>query len=149
MGTPATFGQRAIARCVDMVVLFLLSAGAIAGFVEEQADGTTTFDAPWWWVVLVFVGVLAYETVPVRVRGQTPGKIITHIRIVTVDTGDNPSWRQAFARWVVPAMLLLLSAVLGPIVLPVLAVVYGTALLDREGRSVLDKLAGTRVVQAR
>ena len=37
--TPATFRQRAIARCVDIGVLFLLTLGALAGFVEEQPGG--------------------------------------------------------------------------------------------------------------
>ena len=116
---PATLGQRAIARCLDFVVLLLLLAGSFAGFTDKGADGTTTFDVPWWWVVLVLVAMLAFEVVPVHVRGQTPGKILG------------------------------MSPILSLAVLPVLAVIYGTALLDRGGRSVLDKLAGTRVVQAR
>lgn len=147
---PATLGQRAIARCLDFVVLLLLLAGSFTGFTDKDADGTTTFDVPWWWVVLVLVALLAFEVVPVHVRGQTPGKILTKIRVVSVTTGDNPTWRQALARWVIPVGILLgLSPILSLAVLPVLAVVYGTALLDRGGRSVLDKLAGTRVIQAR
>ena len=147
--TPASLGQRAIARCLDFVVLLLLLAGSFAGFAEEDADGTTSFDVPWWWVMLVLVALLAFEVVPVHVRGQTPGKILTKIRVVSASTGENPSWRQALARWIVPVAILLgLSPILSLAVLPVLAVVYGTALLDRGGRSVLDKLAGTRVVQA-
>ncbi len=146
---PATLGQRAIARCLDFVVLLLLLAGSFAGFTNKDADGTTSFDVPWWWVVLVLVAVLSFEVVPVHVRGQTPGKILTKIRVVSAATGKSPSWGQALARWIVPVAILLgLSPILSLAVLPVLAVVYGTALLDRGGRSVLDKLSGTRVVQA-
>lgn len=145
----AGLGQRAIARCVDTVVLMLLITGAFAGFTERDADDNVTFDVPWWWIVLVLVGVLTYELVPVRLRGQTPGKILTRIRVIDASTGGAPSWRQAFIRWIIPMVVLLtLAPVAGMIVFPLLAVLYGTALLDRGGRSSLDKLAGTRVVQA-
>ena len=149
MNTPATLVQRAIARCVDMVVLLLLIVGALARFVVEDADGRTP-DVVWWWVALVVVGVVAYEIVPVHLRGQTPGKILTHIRVVNADTGENPSWRRAFVRWIVPVVIMLgLLPVLKAVVFPLLAVLYGTALLDRGNRSLLDKLANTRVVQAK
>lgn len=151
MNTPASLGQRAIARCVDTVVLLLLTVGSLAGFAGKDAAGTTTFDAPpWWWLVLVFVGVISFEVVPVHVRGQTPGKILTRIRVVSIDTGANPSWRQAFVRWILPAAILLgLSPFVGLVVLPILAVFYGTALLDHGGRNLPDKLARTRVMQSR
>ncbi len=146
----AGFGQRAIARCIDMVVLMLLVTGAFAGFTERDANDEVTFDVPWWWILLVLVGVLTFELVPVRLRGQTPGKILTRIRVVDARTGRDPSWRQSFIRWLIPMVVLLtLAPVVGTVVFPLLAVIYGTALLDRGGRSSLDKLAGTRVVQAR
>jgi uncharacterized RDD family membrane protein YckC len=144
---PATLGQRAIARLIDLVVLLLLLAGALAGSTTESSDGTTSFDAKWWYVALVFVGIVTYEVVPVHLRGQTPGKILTRIRIVSVDTGANPTWVQAITRWIIPVVILVgLTPFVNYIVFPLLAVVYGTALLDRGGRNVLDKLAGTRVV---
>ena len=147
--TPASLGQRAIARCIDIVVLFLLSAGALAGFVEEDASGERTVSPPAWWLVVLVLAVLAYEIVPVHARGQTPGKILTRIRVVRHDDPDaTPSWQASWVRWIVPALLLLLAAAIGPLVLPLLAIVYGSAMLDRDGRSWLDKLAGTRVVQA-
>lgn len=146
----ASLGQRAIARCVDLVVLMLLVTGAFAGFTERDANDDITFDVPWWWVVLVLIGVLSYEIVPVHVRGQTPGKILTRTRVARVADGRNPTWLESAARWVVPVVVLLgLAPVIGTLVFPILAVIYGTALLDRGGRNVLDKLARTRVVQAR
>ena len=147
--TPATFRQRAIARCVDIGVLFLLTVGALAGFVEEQPNGESTVSPPEWWVVLLIVAALAYEIVPVHTRGQTPGKMFMRIRVVPVgDESALPGWGASWLRWIIPALMLVVSAAIGPIVLPLLAVVYGSALLDRGGRSWLDKLAGTRVVQA-
>ena len=150
--TPATFRQRAIARCIDTVVLFLLTAGALAGFVEENDAGENVVQPPVWWILVLVVAVLTYEVVPVHARGQTPGKILTRIRVVRVDDPTTtPSWASAWFRWIGPAVLLAGSSVLGsagPVVLPVLAVLYGSALLDRGGRSWIDKLAGTRVVQA-
>lgn len=146
----AGLGQRAIARCIDMVVLLLLITGAFAGFTERDANDDITFDVPPWWIALVLIGVLSYEIVPVVVRGQTPGKILTRIRVARASDGANPTWTQSARRWIIPVLILLvLSPFLGTLVFPVLAVVYGTALLDRGGRSVLDKVAGTRVVQAR
>ncbi len=148
--TAASLAQRAIARCVDMVVLMLLVTGAFAGFTERDANDDITFDVPWWWVVLVLVGVLSYEIVPVHVRGQTPGKILTRIRVARLADGRNPTWLESTARWIVPVVVLLgFAPVLGTLVFPILAIVYGTAMLDRGGRGVLDKLARTRVVQAR
>ncbi len=147
---PAGLGQRAIARCLDMVVLLLLVVGAFAGFSERDASDQVTFDPPWWWVLLVLVGVVSYEVVPVVVRGQTPGKILTRTRVARASDGGNPTWLQSVLRWIIPVLVLLvLAPVLETLVFPLLAIVYGTALLDRGGRSVLDKLAGTRVVQAR
>jgi uncharacterized RDD family membrane protein YckC len=147
---PAGLGQRAIARCIDMVVLLLLITGAFAGFAERDANDQVTFDVPPWWIALVLVGVLSYEIVPVVVRGQTPGKILTRIRVAQVSGGGNPTWTQSARRWIVPVLILLaLSPLLETLVFPLLAIVYGTALLDRGGRSLLDKLAGTRVVQTR
>ena len=138
----ASFTQRAIARCVDFALLFLLLAGAFAGFTGSNAN-----NPPWWWAALVLVAVVSFEVVPVHLRGQTPGKILTRIRVVNADD-SLPTWRQAFIRWGVPlALFLALSPFVRYVAIPVLAVVYGTALLDRGGRSVLDKLAGTRVVQ--
>ncbi len=147
---PAGLGQRAIARCVDMVVLLLLVVGAFAGFNERDANDQVTFDPPWWWVLLVIVGMVSYEVVPVVVRGQTPGKILTRTRVVRAADGAPPTWMQSVLRWSIPVLvLLLLAPFLETLVFPLLAVLYGTALLDRGGRSVLDKLAGTRVVQSR
>jgi uncharacterized RDD family membrane protein YckC len=147
---PAGFGQRAIARCVDIVVLMFLVTGAFAGFTERDAADDIVFDVPWWWIGLVLIGVLSFEVVPVAVRGQTPGKIVTRIRVVRVADGANPTWTQAVLRWIIPVLVLIvLAPFLSTLVFPLLAIVYGTALLDRGGRSVLDKLAGTRVVQAR
>jgi uncharacterized RDD family membrane protein YckC len=146
----ASLRQRAIARCVDIGLLLMLISGALAGSTETDADGNTTFSAPWWWIALVLIGALSYDTVPVHVRGQTPGKILTRIRVVSIDTGANPSWRASFSRWVLPVAILLgLPPLVGYVVLPILALLYATAVIDPNGRSVLDKLAGTRVVQAR
>lgn len=139
----ASFTQRAIARCVDFALLFLLLAGAFAGFTGNNAN-----NPPWWWAALVLVAVVSFEVVPVHLRGQTPGKILTRIRVVRVVDDSPPTWRQSFIRWLAPlALFLALSPFVRYVAIPVLAVVYGTALLDRGGRSVLDKLAGTRVVQ--
>lgn len=145
---PASFGQRAIARCIDLAILFFLCIGALSRYAGDDDAGRPK-DVPVAWWILLAVAVLAYEVVPVRTRGQTPGKILTRIRVVPVDAPESsPTWRSSVLRWLPSELLLASAAAIGALVLPLLAIVYGSAMLDRDGRSWLDKLAGTRVVQA-
>jgi uncharacterized RDD family membrane protein YckC len=96
------------------------------------------------WSAVVLVAFMAlYEVAFVAWRGQTPGKMITRIRVVKARTGGRVGVLRSLAR-LVPLMM---------IVIPVVgyvgaAVAYGWAILDEEGRGWHDRLAGTRVVAA-
>jgi uncharacterized RDD family membrane protein YckC len=146
---PASFTQRAIGRAIDMFVVFTLSLLALRPFYEETTDGDAKNTAPIVFVIAVLVAVVAYEVVPVRLRGQTVGKIATRTRIVGVTDDQPPGWRASLLRWVpVVAVLAIGSAISTPLTLVVIAALYLSALADPGGRNFLDKLAGTRVVRA-
>jgi uncharacterized RDD family membrane protein YckC len=147
--TRATLRQRVIGRAVDMTLLCVLLVGALSGFVSTDANGNAHFDVPPLFLVALIVAVFAFETVPVRLRGQTPGKILMKTRVVRASDGGRPSWRAAFTRWgVVVVVLVVLGGLYPPAGLAATAALYATALMDPNGRGVVDKLAGTEVVQA-
>jgi uncharacterized RDD family membrane protein YckC len=147
--TPASFTQRAIGRALDMFIVFTLSLLALAPFFEEGEDGDTTNTAPVVFVIAVLLAVVAYEVVPTVLRGQTLGKIATRTRVVTAADGSRPSLRAALIRWVpVVVVLAFVAAISTGLTLVVIAAIYLSALADPGGRTILDKLAGTRVVKA-
>jgi uncharacterized RDD family membrane protein YckC len=146
--TPASFAQRALGRALDMFIVFALSALALAPFIDKSSDGSLHNGAPLVFVLVVAVALVAYEVIPVHLRGQTPGKVVSHTRIVRED-GGLPTVKQALIRWGIVVAILVLGSPLGVIALVAIAALYLSALADPGGRSVLDKLAGTRVVRTR
>jgi uncharacterized RDD family membrane protein YckC len=99
-------------------------------------------------VLAVLLAVVAYEVVPVFLRGQTLGKVATRTCIVDATSGATPSVKAALLRWVpVVVVLAIGTAISTGLTLVAIAVLYLSALADTGGRTVLDKLAGTRVVR--
>jgi uncharacterized RDD family membrane protein YckC len=145
---PASLTQRAIGRALDMFVVFALSLLALGPFYEEGADGDSHNTAPVVFVLAVLLAVVAYEVVPVFLRGQTLGKVATRTCIVDATSGATPSVKAALLRWVpVVVVLAIGTAISTGLTLVAIAVLYLSALADTGGRTVLDKLAGTRVVR--
>jgi uncharacterized RDD family membrane protein YckC len=145
----ASFPQRALGRTIDMFVIFVLSAAALAPFTDRTSGtGEVDQNAPLWFVALVIVAIFAYEVVPVHLRGQTPGKVVAHTKVVT-GNGGLPTIKQSLLRWVIVVAILVFGSPFGILALVAIAALYLTALADPNGRSVLDKLAGTRVVTTR
>jgi uncharacterized RDD family membrane protein YckC len=140
----ASFTQRAIGRAVDFAILTLLIGFALMPFTDSDE-----LDVPPLFLSAVIFGVLAYEIVPVHLRGQTIGKVVTRTRVVNVNGGP-VSLQSSVARWgIVCAVWIGLSIVgLAPLAIVVMAALYLSALADPSGRSVLDKIANTRVVRA-
>lgn len=140
----ASFTQRAIARAIDFAMLTLLMGFALMPFTD---DGE--LDVPPLFLSAVVFGVLAYEIVPVHLRGQTLGKTVARTRVVGVDGGP-VGLRPSFVRWGTVCMVWIVLSIAGfaPLALVSMAALYLSALADPSGRSVLDKLAGTRVVRA-
>ena len=146
--TSASFAQRAIGRAIDLGILVILVVGALDSFVEKDSKGRNQIDAPWWFLVLLGVAMVAYEVVPVHLRGQTPGKVLARTRIVDASDGKLPSWRSSFVRWIIVFALFASANAVNPAVSIVLVgALFSTAFADPNGRSLLDKAAGTRVVR--
>ncbi|HEV8296067.1 MAG TPA: RDD family protein [Acidimicrobiales bacterium] len=144
----ASFTQRALGRAIDIGLLCVLIVAALSGFVEDDANGDPRVDAPAWFLIALAVAVLAFESVPVRLRGQTLGKIITKTRIVRVVDGGRPGWGAALIRWgIAVAVLAVVGAFSPPAAIAAVAVLYASALIDPNGRGLLDRAAGTEVVR--
>jgi uncharacterized RDD family membrane protein YckC len=145
---PASFTQRAIGRAIDMFIVFSLSLLALWPFYEEGDDGDAHNTAPALFVAAVIAAVVAYEVVPVYLRGQTPGKVLARTRVVRAEVTGSPSLGSSLLRWVPVVAVLVLGSVFNTaLTIVAIAALYLTALADPRGRTVLDKLARTRVVR--
>ena len=91
---------------------------------------------------VVAVVSATYHTVCVAVWGRTVGKLVTHVRVVRVDTGGPTGWWYAGIRALVPTALGTIPAVGPYLVFPV----YIMAFFDPRRQGVHDKAAGTIVV---
>jgi uncharacterized RDD family membrane protein YckC len=140
----ASFTQRAIGRAIDFAILTLLIGFALMPFTDNDE-----LDVPPLFLSAVILGVLAYEIVPVHLRGQTIGKVVTRTRVVSVN-GDSVRLQSSVARWGIVCVVWIALSVVGfaPLAIVAMAALYLSALADPAGRSVLDKIAGTRVVRA-
>lgn len=136
---PASVGVRAIARFADVVLVmvpaYLLLAPLILAVLPD-ARATT-------WVALgaAWLVVVMYETAFIAAIGQTIGKRALGLRVVAVGTGGIPTRGAAFARALVPSILLVVGVGVGWFV------PYAWALFQRERRGLHDLIAGTAVVQ--
>ena len=135
---PATLGSRALASAVDVGLLALIDLVVIYFTMKicrlPLSDIALLPKAPLVaFLILQNVGYLIAFTA----SGQTLGKMIAGVRVLSNDTDDTPDVASAAMRaavWVVLA----LPAGLGLL----------TAGLSRDGRGLHDRFAGTRVVRA-
>jgi uncharacterized RDD family membrane protein YckC len=138
----ADFGQRAIGRIIDAVIVGLaLSIVYFIAIVGIIGTSETTFDPDTGEfettglggfglfavtiLVLIILSVL-YEVAFVAVKGQTPGKMIVGNKVVDQANGELIGWGPAFMRW--------LPIGIGNLVCGLGWLVYFTALLDKSGR---------------
>jgi uncharacterized RDD family membrane protein YckC len=145
---PAPRERRLTARVVDLVLEVI--AGGLLGilWIDWAVDESDTD----WGIIGLVVGftvvmvlfVSLYEVAFVAWRGQTPGKMLTGIRVVRADTDGRAGVLRAAAR-----LLPLLTVVIPVVGYILAAVAYGWVLVDGEGRGWHDRLAGTRVVAVR
>ena len=120
----ATPGGRLGARIIDIIIVGVL--GSIAGFIES-------------FVVPIVVGV-AYEIVFVALKGQTPGKMATSIKIVRADNGGLPDWGVSAGRWIIPTIGYVLVVIPG-------LLVHASLLWDDRRQGWHDKAVKTLVVK--
>jgi uncharacterized RDD family membrane protein YckC len=145
---PAPRERRLTARVVDLVLEVI--AGGLLGIlwidwaVDESDSEFGIIGLVIGFTVVMVLFVSLYEIAFVAWRGQTPGKMLTGIRVVRAGTGGRAGVLRAAAR-----LLPLLTVVIPVIGYIVAVVAYGWVLVDEEGRGLHDRLAGTRVVAAR
>ena len=100
--------------------------------------------------MFALIFILVYEAVPVALRGKTVGKAILGIQIVRLADGQIPPLALAALR-VVPVVVYL--SIVPPLVprfwLVGLVFLYFSAGFMEHQRGLLDRLAGTVVIQAR
>jgi uncharacterized RDD family membrane protein YckC len=131
---PAGFWIRAAAAAIDIAIIMFVERSFV--LVGRLIRGVTVADA---WSSSSLVGLFtlvfaaAYSTVLLAVAGQTIGKLLVRIRVVTLE-GELPGAGQAFLRW------------LGySISLATFGLGFAMAGLRRDKRALHDLVAGTRV----
>ncbi len=151
--TLASIGQRTLARIIDVVIAG--AAGGIIGAVlggmifAAAASGSETGAAlsigmTFVVILLIVVIGLAYETLMLTFYGATLGKMVMKIKVVSVETGENPQLLNALLRYALPGVLGLIPIVGG---LAALAC-WLSPLFDSSGRlqGWHDKVAKTVVI---
>ena len=138
----ASIGQRVGARVIDW--LLILAVTASIGLVAVSGDPQQEIPV---WATLSSLGfVFFYETLGVGLRGQTLGKAVLGIELVSLASGERPSMLAAGLR---ALPIVVLMALLQQFAYPALVFVYFTAGFMKHNRGVLDRVAGTVVIQGR
>ncbi len=129
----ATHSQRLLAALADGAMPFVC-----------MLPGILLSSEFWKWLsVAAFVWMIFYQLYLVRVRGQTIGKKLLHIRIVNKDNGELPGINKIiFMRNLVPQLISMI---------PLLGAIFALAdflwIFREERRCLHDVIAGTIVVQ--
>ena len=103
----ASTGEEVAAAVVDLVVLLLLTVGAYLVFGGLELT-TSRWTSLLWFVIALGVATLIGGFAPMTLFGWTFGMLLAGIRIVDIESGRPPGWRQVLRRTsgLVPAGLL-------------------------------------------
>ena len=118
-------------------------------FIDHMVDYFEDLDFLTWW--LVAAGAL-YEIAFTAVKGQTPGKMATRIRVVRAEDlfqpewGRPPSWGRSLVRWGLP-FVLGIPAYFVPFGNLLAFLCYLSLTWDRDRQGWHDKAASTFVVK--
>jgi len=145
VASPPPFGSCIGAFIYDFVLLAIVGISFIVAAEAAMSTGETSFipsletliDLSVPYFLVLFFLAFGYFTLFHFLVGQTPGKMLTRLRVETIE-GEPLSFSQAFLRSV-GGLLQLLPAGLG----------YLVMLTSSERRGWNDRLAGTRVVALR
>ena len=95
---PASITKRIIAMSIDdmlisiIIVLAFSSSFASAKTYEQVLMFTNELFG------YIFMAYTLYHWIFITIYGKTVGKMITKIRVVDIETLDNPSWKRSFIR---------------------------------------------------
>jgi uncharacterized RDD family membrane protein YckC len=138
----ASWGRRFVAYLVDLLVILVpLVVLIVAIVLADPSDDSAA------WVVVV-VAYVATIVVPFlyftyfhgESRGQTPGKRLLGIRVVSDESGRSIGFGRAFGRYAI-------TAVFGFFFIPVI-LDYLWPLWDSKNQTLHDKVVGSVVVRA-
>lgn len=135
---PAPKSRRLLALAIDLGILLLVSMPIINALINGNTDNIVIYamnSAPAW------LGIIGFNLFILDSSGQTVGKRLMKLKIVTTD-GHKPHFSRLLFIRHLPFLLLALIPYIGPLAL--LAVVVST--LRKDGQSFADRLAGTRVI---
>lgn len=107
--TPASVGDRIVARIIDMVILviyLIASCYVIAATVKFDTDVTS-----WFLPLVLILPAMGYSFLcETFYHGQTLGKYIMHIRVISID-GSTPTIGSLLMRWMLLIIDLYFSCV--------------------------------------
>ncbi|MDQ1401266.1 MAG: hypothetical protein QOK20_3198 [Acidimicrobiaceae bacterium] len=110
---------------------------------------------PTWFAFVIVTAVgCAYQIPQIAIWGLTPGCRAAGIQVTNRDKG-RPGWTRAVVRWATPGVVSNGYRLFAPGRVGVLAgivvvvVLYAPALFDSRRRAVIDRVAGTVVVERR
>ena len=130
----ASFSRRFAAALVD-VLMVLSVVGVVAVAIEWPNGNWRDTSAAAWSAGIALVLLFLYLTVSTALTGRTLGKRLCSLRIIDIRTQLIPTGRQSIKR----AIAFIFSLALGGV-----GIVF--ALIDRDGRTVHDRLSQTMVV---
>jgi uncharacterized RDD family membrane protein YckC len=135
----APIGRRIGAIWVDSFLFGVLGFGAAFALSDTTGMATDFFDARFWvWTGTFALLWLLYEGVLLQLRGQTLGKMMFGIKVVTLegaDVGAGQAWGRALVRQVFISYLSILN--------------YLPAAFTKQRTCVHDILCKTRVMRLR
>ncbi|GAB6073470.1 RDD family protein [Nautilia lithotrophica] len=95
---PASLTKRAIAMTIDdllisLIIVFAFSSSFASAKTYEQVLMLTNELFGY-----IFVAYTLYHWIFITIYGKTIGKMITKIRVIDIETLDNPSWMRSLIR---------------------------------------------------
>jgi len=148
-------GVRFVAFVGDLVVFLVISiilgqVPGVSGIVNSVSDARTVSFAAWqqW----MYIGIItAYFVGFWTWRGQTPGKMVTGLKIVKTD-GSPIGIRRAVLRFIVFFLYLMLWASLSVSIGVLFAIIIGALIItafNKKRKGIHDFIAGTVVINSR
>lgn len=138
----APIKSRVLAYLIDLLVA--IAALFLSAQIIKTLDATNLLSIFGIFVAIAIVlGVSVYQAVSLSLTGQTIGKKMLKLRVVTFPNASNAGFARAvFKRWWLPSSLYLI---------PYLGWAFGVAdclfILNKNRRCLHDLVAGTMVVQ--
>lgn len=135
----ATPLSRLAARIIDGLILAgILTALVAAGGI--RVERLSTDDIPTALLGAALLVSFLYETTFIGLRGQTPGKMLSRVRVARLEDGAPPGLGRAFVRWGIPVLCSIVP--FGALI------AYLWLLWDRRRQGLHDKAARTVVVRS-